>query len=156
MIEENYGNRIRIRVCGIGLHENNILMVRHSGIGEKNNLWLPPGGGMEYGENALLALERKIQEETNIECKVKEFMFIHEFFKKPFHAVELFFRIEFDHPSLTKGYDPEHEVQIIEEVKFMSEHELYSLDPQETHNVFAICKNFEELLNLKGYVLFPE
>ena len=156
IVEKNYGHRIRIRVSGIAITEKGILMIKHRGIGENGVLWLPPGGGMDFGENAADALLREVKEETGLIAKIEEFMFVNEFNRKPFHAIELFFRISLENSDLITGTDPEYSEQIIEEVRFMSEDEIYAMDPRERHNVFGVCKNFVELLKLKGYVLFPE
>ncbi|MEL7005810.1 MAG: NUDIX domain-containing protein [Bacteroidota bacterium] len=54
-----YGGKTRIRVCGICIENDSLLMIRHEGVGEQNILWIPPGGGMEFGEDAHQALKRK-------------------------------------------------------------------------------------------------
>ena len=66
------------------------------------------------------------------------------------------FKVKLENGNLKTGSDPEMDVQIIDEVCFMNESNLYDLDASELHNVFTICKSFEELLKLNGYVLFPK
>jgi ADP-ribose pyrophosphatase YjhB (NUDIX family) len=155
-LEEYYGNRTRIRVNGLGFRKNKLLMVRHRGIGKTGHLWIPPGGGMEFGESARKALHREIREETGLNCKVGDFLFVFEFLDPPFHAVELFFLVDVTETQIQPGTDPEMELQIIEEVRFLSEEEVYRTKPEELHNLFTICKSFEDILKLNGYVLFPK
>ena len=68
-IDKIYGNRVRVRTCGIYWKDNMILMVNHLGLGPAN-FWAPPGGGVEYGESLTRALEREFEEETGLkrEC----------------------------------------------------------------------------------------
>ena len=155
-VVEHYGNRTRIRVNGLAFRDGQLLMIKHLGIGEKGHLWIPPGGGLEFGESVHQGLKREFLEEAGLECKVKDFLFVFEYLRPPFHAIELFFEVQIPDSPVRKGEDPEMKEQIIEEVRFMSEEELYQTPPEEMHNVFTICKSFEELLKLNGYVLFPK
>ena len=47
-VDTMYGNRVRVRVCGILIQEDKILLINHKGVGEKGSLWAPPGGGLEF------------------------------------------------------------------------------------------------------------
>jgi len=38
---------IRVRVAGVIVHDNRILLIAHKKKGEE--YWLPPGGGIDYG-----------------------------------------------------------------------------------------------------------
>ena len=67
-IVSSFGNKLRIRVCGICIEENKILLVRHHSIGKSGILWAPPGGGMIYGETSEQALIREFVEETGGSC----------------------------------------------------------------------------------------
>ena len=62
-IDRIYGNRIRIRVCGILIQNEKILLVNHSGLTVSNTFWSPPGGGLKYGESVIQCLEREFLEE---------------------------------------------------------------------------------------------
>jgi 8-oxo-dGTP diphosphatase len=61
-------SNIRIRVAGILLKEDSILLVRH----EKNSksYWLLPGGGVEFGETLENALIREFREEVGLGIQV--------------------------------------------------------------------------------------
>jgi 8-oxo-dGTP diphosphatase len=49
-IHQQFGNKLRLRVSGICLEEDSILLVKHVGIGENKFLWAPPGGGLSFEE----------------------------------------------------------------------------------------------------------
>lgn len=138
---------------GVLLHENKILLVKHTGIGAKGHLWIPPGGGMEFGQSATENLEREFLEETGLRVRVTDFLFVCELVQKPLHAVELFFQVALEGGTLKKGHDPElsKEKQIIKEVKFLSLNELNKIPPSTLHSVLQELKSFEELLKRHGY-----
>ena len=85
--------RPRIRVAGILIEDNKILLIQHY----KNNkkYWLIPGGGNDWGETAKEALIREYKEETNMDIEVDEFLFLSEtiFPNKERHILNLFFKI---------------------------------------------------------------
>ena len=151
-IHSIYGNKVRIRICGICVIDNKLLMVNHKGLG-KGNLWAPPGGGIEPGESTNHALEREIREETNLSVSVGEMLFATEFIDPPLHAIELFFTVESRGGVLKIGQDPEMELenQILTEVKFFSWKEIEELDPDQVHGIFKKVSNPVEILDLRGY-----
>ena len=85
--------RPRIRVAGILVENNKILLIQH----HKNNkkYWLIPGGGNDWGETTKQALVREYKEETNLDIEVDEFLFFSEtiYPNKERHILNLFFRI---------------------------------------------------------------
>ena len=104
-IAEVYGNKVRIRVCGLCWKGESVLMVKHK-FGEKD-FWAPPGGGVEFGESIHSALKREFLEETGLQVNVQKFLFGCEFVKASLHAIELFFEVEWVSGELIKGDDPE-------------------------------------------------
>ena len=42
-ISENFGGSLRVRVCGILVNEQGVLMVRHKGLSSEGYFWIPPG-----------------------------------------------------------------------------------------------------------------
>lgn len=64
------GNDVRIRVAGILIRGNRLLLIAH----KKNDeiYWLLPGGGVDYGESLDEALIREFMEELNISVDVKD------------------------------------------------------------------------------------
>ena len=77
-----YGNKIRVRVCGVLTFEDKILMVNHSGLNSENIFWNFPGGGVETGESLKDALKREFKEETDIEITVENMLFLNQIIKK--------------------------------------------------------------------------
>ncbi len=158
-ITQLYGNKLRVRVCGICLDDGNrILMVKHTGLGREGELWTPPGGGMEWGQSAPDNLEREFREETGLIVSAGEFLFIHEHLTGPLHAVELFFRVRQTGGSLKTGHDPEMhpDHQIIADVRFFHFDELKQLAPGKIHAMFAHYNTQDALINASGYFKFEK
>lgn len=61
---------VRIRVAGILIRGNRILLIAH----KKNDeiYWLLPGGGVDYGESLQEALRREFVEELNIVVEIND------------------------------------------------------------------------------------
>jgi len=155
-IIKTFGNRLRVRVCGICFQNDKLLLVRHGGLGKKGYLLAPPGGGLHYNESAEACLIREFREETGLQIQVNRFLFIHEFMEPPLHAIELFFEVEIKGGNLEKGSDPEmnEEEQIIDQVSFMSETEIKTENEDQLHNVLNLCSPLQKLLDMKGYFIF--
>lgn len=151
-----YRNKVRIRVCGILIKENKLLLVKHKGIGKEGQLWSPPGGGLEFGESVEECLEREFQEETGVSIKTGSFLFVNEFKGNDLHAVELFFSVDFLHGEPLVGHDPEHDLdnQIIQEARFVTISELDIIRPEQKHNILIDLRDMNELLNISGYFKF--
>ncbi len=151
-----YGNKVRIRACGIAVHQNSVLLVRHKGLGESNELWSFPGGGVEFGESLENALEREFLEETGLEVSAGKQMFVYEFIKKPLHAVEIYFRVEIKGGSLATGKDPElpDESQYLQEVKFVTFDKIRLMENEVKHEILRHTRSLDALLNLSGYFKF--
>ncbi|WP_345250351.1 NUDIX hydrolase [Nibrella saemangeumensis] len=149
-----YGNRLRLRVCGIYSEKDRLLMVRHRGIGPTDTFWCPPGGGAQFGENAHEALVREFKEETGLDIAVGELLFVNEFMQPPLHALELFFAVKATGGQIRQGSDPEMSLdgQIIEEVRLMSFEEIKSYPPEEVHTLFQRCRSIKDVFELTGYL----
>ncbi|MCE7039513.1 NUDIX hydrolase [Dyadobacter sp. CY312] len=150
-VKELYGNQVRIRVCGICMRDNKILLVNHKLYGEGSDFWSPPGGGVHFGETVVKAMGREFEEETGLLATVGELLFMNEFIQAPLHAIELFFRIDSIEGNLTLGTDPEFQQneQIIQEVKFFGFEELQRIPGRSKHRIFNTLKRFEDLFEKK-------
>ncbi|KOF01825.1 NUDIX hydrolase [Roseivirga seohaensis subsp. aquiponti] len=153
-IKSNYGEKLRVRVCGICITDEGLLMVHHTALGKGGSLWAPPGGGMEYGESAHEALKREFMEETHLDIDVERFLFVHEYLDPPLHGIELFFEVRITGGNLKKGTDPEMEAnaQIITQVEFKSLPEIQQLPTAHLHYAIQKISNFESLLSRTGYL----
>ncbi|MDH4199765.1 MAG: NUDIX domain-containing protein [Spirochaetia bacterium] len=67
---------IRIRVAGIYIRDNKILLVKHRKFNQE--YYLLPGGGQHTGESARQALIREWKEELDVEITPGEFLFLGE------------------------------------------------------------------------------
>ncbi len=154
-IINTYGNKIRVRVCGLLFRNSDILLVKHLTIGKNKFFYAPPGGGVDFGESAEESLIREFYEETGLIVRIKSFLLTHEYLEPPLHAIELFFEVEEIGGTLSLGKDPEMglENQIIKEVKFWSLSEIQKNDAGLFHNIFRLAQTNNELLNLNGYFL---
>ena len=149
-----YGNRLRLRVCGLHREGDRLLMVRHRGIGPTDTFWCPPGGGAQFGEAAPAALIREFAEETGLAVEIGDMLFVNEFMQPPLHAMELFFTVHVTGGTLRQGLDPEMglDEQIIEEVRLMSFEEIKSYPPEEVHALFQYCDSLDDVFQLRGYL----
>ena len=156
-IEKEYGNRLRVRVAGICIKKNSILLINHSGLNSQNEFWAPPGGGLNYKESAIECLQREFLEETGLDIVVNQFLKLNEYINPPLHALELFFYVSIIEGSILTGFDPEvsAENQIIKQVKFMSIVELRKIPDSNKHSIFHGLKKIEDLTNETGYFKFP-
>ncbi len=153
-IAEIYGNRLRVRVSGLCVVENTLLLLNHKGLNAAGEFWSPPGGGMEHGASASENLVREFREETGLEVRVDRFVGVHEFLGLPLHAVELFFTVSIEGGNLRKGYDPEmdDDSQIIKEAGFKSWSWIKSQPAEFIHNFLYSAETLEQLLSGRGYV----
>ena len=119
-IINQYGNQLRVRVCGICVQDNKILLINHSGMNESGEFWSPPGGGLQFGETVEECLKREFLEETNTVISIVKFLKINEFIKLPLHAIELFYEVRIVSGEVKKGFDPEMKEQIIKDIKWLN------------------------------------
>jgi len=154
-IEEIYGNKLRIRVGGICVKNDQVLLVKHVNLGKDNILWAPPGGGIIFGESAHVALQREFLEETGLTIVTEKLLFVNEYIHPPLHAVELFFLVKETGGNLKIGTDPEMQMehQIIQETAYLSFAEIKLGNPDCYHSLFAKVNTIEELKALRGYFL---
>ena len=154
-IESKFGNHLRVRVNGILIEDNKLLMVKHL-MGDGKILWSVPGGGMHYGTNAEQNLIREFKEETGLNVKIRKYLFVHEYLDPPLHAMEHFFSLKSTGGSLKLGEDPElsKEFQILSEMAWMSLEDIRSLPQDSLHQIFWRINSLEDLGLWKGYFNF--
>lgn len=151
-ILNTYGNKIRVRACGICIENDKILLVKHRSITQNGFFYAPPGGGVNDAETAKSALKREFQEETALQIEVGKLLFINDFVKPPLHGIELFFEIKILNGNLQIGSDPETQTQIIEDIAWYSFEELKNIKNSEKHSFLTKIKDFDEIFKLKSYL----
>ena len=151
-IQELYGNRLRVRACGICTKDEKMLLINHKAITE-SDFWAPPGGGITFGESAEACVVREFKEETGLTISVDHYLFACEYIRAPLHAIELFFKIKIIAGVLKMGVDPEMDDknQIIKEIRYVSEAEIKTMKINVLHGMFQLTANPDEILNLRGY-----
>ncbi len=149
-IDEFYGNRLRLRVCGLCVQHDQLLLIHHALL-PGGELWMPPGGGVEFGESVTDALKREFLEETGLIIEVEELLFTCEFMQTPLHAVELFFKVKPVGGVLSTGHDPELEEPIIKEARFVPWTELARWQPERLHGIFKKVSSPPQIMGLSGY-----
>jgi len=156
-IIEKFGNRLRIRVCGICIEHGKILLINHKSLNRHGDFWAPPGGGMDFGFSAEANLIREFLEETGLKIEIEKFLFVHEYLHPPLHAIELIFKVKRVGGLLNVGFDPEmgKGEQIIKEVKFIPIDRLMHFTKGSLHQMFN-DKAPDYLDDLKGYFLSAE
>jgi len=151
-IKSIFGNQVRVRVMGLLVENQEVLLLNHSGLTDEDELWLPPGGGVTFGETTRDALVREFKEETNITIKVCDFIGVSEFIESGLHAIEIFFVVEQIGGKLQLGTDPEMgEFPILKEVRWMDIHELKQLNKNCLHRLFQGIESLDELFKNKGF-----
>lgn len=154
-VNQKFGGKVRVRVGGILIENRKILLLKHEGVGKKEFIWSPPGGGMEFGGDTEKNLKREFVEETGLEIKVHELLFVNEFMNDKIHAIELFFKVEKTGGILKLGKDPEMgKQQILTDLVFFDENKLLNTESDYLHNMFIGINKPQEVLNLKGYFKF--
>lgn len=151
-VQEIYGNRVRVRICGICQVEDRLLLINHSGLTD-GSFWAPPGGGMDFGHSAQENLVREFMEETGLEVEVGSLLFVTELVRLPLHAVELFFSVTLKGGTLKAGHDPEMGTaqQLIQEARFMTFQEIDALPLAAKHGAFGLAVGSGRIRELNGY-----
>ncbi|WP_462248235.1 NUDIX domain-containing protein [Ekhidna sp.] len=151
-----FAGKVRVRVGGILEENGQILLLKHKSLGPEGYLWLPPGGGVEFGESLHEALKKEFLEETNLKIEVGEYLFTNEFIKSPYHAIEHFFVVKRISGDLNLGLDPElpENQQILEELKFFSQEEINTLPKNTIHNALKTAGAQDKITDLRGLFTF--
>lgn len=151
-----YQEKVRVRVSGILIEDNRILLLKHNNLGPKGYLWAPPGGGVEFHETSTSALSKEFSEETGLEVSIRDFLFVNEYIDQKYHAIELFFQVEKKGGQLKLGTDPEvpAEEQILDEFKWFTFAELDAMDHRTLHSIFSNVQTSKKILELRGFYNF--
>lgn len=131
------GKDVRIRVCGILIDQERMLMIAHKKNG--NIYWLLPGGGVDYGESLNEALCREFLEELNISVHVEEIALVADSIDPSGerHVVNICFFCRFESGKFLLGED-----ERLHDFRFFTENELTEIEifPPINHELASILK----------------
>ncbi len=153
-INKVFGNKLRVRVSGICIKDDAILLIEHKSIGESGILWAPPGGGMNFGENAQNTLIREFEEETGLTISVGKLLWVNEYLENPLHAIELFFEVNIVSGNLALGNDPEldSQKQILTKIEFIPIKNLKHFAKGTLHGNLVNIESVKDIYALSGYL----
>jgi 8-oxo-dGTP diphosphatase len=119
--EKPFKNKIRLRVNGLLKMDESLLMVQIKSPVNNELVWMPPGGGLEFGESMKTGLKREFFEETGLQIKPGTLAFMNELVEPPFHAVECYFWVKQTGGGLQLGTDPElsKKDQLLQDVRWI-------------------------------------
>jgi mutator protein MutT len=127
-----------VRPTGILIEDGKILIVKQEVSRERH--WSLPGGKLEYGETIEQCLVREVKEETGIDIKVKEMLYVTDRFRHMNnHIVHISFLVERLGKKL-KVMDWKHQDEkMVREVKMV---------PLEELTRYGFSKKFYELVKM--------
>lgn len=80
---------VRIRVAGLLVHADHILLVKH----RNHSYWLLPGGRLDDGESLQECVRREFLEETSLKVRPQGPIFLGDFLSGTKHVVDVIFRV---------------------------------------------------------------
>ena len=116
-----YEHKLRVRVNGLLVRDDALLLVKINAPTREEPLWMPPGGGLEFGETMEACLVREMEEETGLTVAVENLRYVSQFVEPPYHAVEFYFDCRETGGTRQLGSDPELQdgEQMLLELKFI-------------------------------------
>ncbi len=124
--QSTFQGRTRVRVCGLLVEDDSILLAQILSPVTKSLVWIPPGGGLQFGETMKECLIREFHEETNLQIDVQHLIHINELVADPYHALEFYFEVTKTGGELALGSDPEmsDDKQLLKDLKWIKIDEL--------------------------------
>lgn len=105
--EDSLTGWVRPRACGLIVSDDRLLLVKIDSPTRETPFWIPPGGGISFGESAEETAVREVQEETGLKVGVNRMVFISEYIDRKWHAIEFYFQCDVISGELKLGSDPE-------------------------------------------------
>jgi ADP-ribose pyrophosphatase YjhB (NUDIX family) len=108
----------RIRVAGVVVHDEALLLVRHQAPRQRVTWWTPPGGRLDGTESILECAEREVREETGLTVVADRVIYVQQFVDPAFGAHNLVLFILATLPSGAEGPGP---LRIPKDEKYIQE-----------------------------------
>ena len=125
-----YSGFIRVRVGGVYIENEQLLLIKLRSPISGEDIWIPPGGGVNFKESLNEAIIREFNEETSLKVKVGELLHTSELIEDDYHVIEFFFKVEKVKGEVRLGIDPEHplEKQLISDIGFFTRNEISKMN----------------------------
>lgn len=149
---ERFGGYLRVRVCGIAVEGDRLLLIRHKALLHDGPFWSPPGGSVEWQEPLPEALRREFAEETGLSVRAGELLAVNEFIHAPLHTLEHFFRVETTGGTAVLGHDPEFAEPVMDELAWMTWPEIQALPEHHVHPFIRSAASLPALCSFRGYI----
>jgi len=121
MVTSSYSHTLRVRVSGILIEDDRVLLVNLHSPTRNEPIWMPPGGGLTFGESLKEGVKREFLEETGLQVEPEQLLYVTEFIRLPIHALEYYWKCRLVGGTLQLGTDPERsqEDQLLRSLAFM-------------------------------------
>ena len=108
MTTETENMKHRIRAAVIILEGDSVLLVRERDIAsDEDDLWIPPGGGVEGAESLEECVKRETLEETGLSVELGDIAYVRDFLDVGYHHCEIFFLATSYSGDIVIGENPE-------------------------------------------------
>lgn len=125
-----------VRPSGMLVENGNILLVKQQLVEQQH--WTLPGGALEYNETIQQCLVREMKEETGIDVKVKDLLYICDRFRNlKHHIIDISFLVERTDSKLDFKTFSDSNGELLCEIKLVSFDEIQD---------YGFSKKFLELL----------
>lgn len=131
MISQPFTGKLRVRVNGLVVRDRSLLLVKIESPTGPEPFWMPPGGGVDYGERLEDALVREMAEEAGMKVKVGRLRYVSEYLKLPVHAVEFYF----DCKPLSDGYKLGNDPELDDHSQILTDLQYVPFDKLKEYNI---------------------
>lgn len=150
-------NNFTIRVYGLCINKNNHILLSDERI-DNFQFTKFPGGGLEYGEGTIQALQREWKEELNVDIDVLEHFYTTDFFQasvfhKDVQVVSIYYKVKLQNENIlnltSKKYDFDYVNQEETKVRWCDLHLLTTQEltfPIDQHVVTLLRKNMISII----------